>query len=414
MDMKYRELIELYKKGKLEEEEKTMVENDIERHEAISEYLFSEGDIPEIKDLNGEDNSLGLCESNYLEEQEKDAVEFTKIVNSTIRKAFIKMGMVVGGVLLAILILVMSMPKIVDLFYYNPAEQIGDDGLTNRISLDFATYSEIFLPGKYLWNVIADSNGNGNYDVKFLQNLSFNDKYRDVAGKIEKGKLVLYDPNLLTRQPGNAFIASYANVSSSFNIDPSFGGRYEDAIEKLNDLDENDYYIAYITLDEVKNYESFVQWAKELKIDPLWCAICLKKDDQYYLDYYDDGSMEYLGHYGFIFQSSAGQKNYDKEAYPYLTTFDVATTTGEEKDWIASEEVMRTHVVSMFRYLADQKDFNKMISGRNVSGSYKIIADNVEKHGLNIYGFAVVAQKNTLIDISKVDGVAYIYTEPIN
>ena len=55
--MKYRELIELYKKGKLDDEKKEMVENDIERHEAISEYLFSEGEIPEIKDLNLEDNS---------------------------------------------------------------------------------------------------------------------------------------------------------------------------------------------------------------------------------------------------------------------------------------------------------------------------------------------------------------------
>ena len=46
--MKYRELIELYKKGKLDDE-KEMVENDIERHEAISEYLFSKARYLKLK-----------------------------------------------------------------------------------------------------------------------------------------------------------------------------------------------------------------------------------------------------------------------------------------------------------------------------------------------------------------------------
>ena len=38
--MKYHELLELYKKKELSEEQREMVEQDIERYEAISEYLF--------------------------------------------------------------------------------------------------------------------------------------------------------------------------------------------------------------------------------------------------------------------------------------------------------------------------------------------------------------------------------------
>ena len=38
--MKYRELLELYDKKKLPEELQKKVEQDIERQEAISEYLF--------------------------------------------------------------------------------------------------------------------------------------------------------------------------------------------------------------------------------------------------------------------------------------------------------------------------------------------------------------------------------------
>ena len=49
--MTYRELINLYKNGKLDEEQKAKVEQDIERQEAISEYLFDEGEIPGLEDL---------------------------------------------------------------------------------------------------------------------------------------------------------------------------------------------------------------------------------------------------------------------------------------------------------------------------------------------------------------------------
>ena len=38
--MRYRELLELYRKKELGEQEREMVEQDIEKHEAISDYLF--------------------------------------------------------------------------------------------------------------------------------------------------------------------------------------------------------------------------------------------------------------------------------------------------------------------------------------------------------------------------------------
>ena len=45
--MKYRELLELYDKKKLPEELQKKVEQDIERQEAISEYLFEKDELGE-------------------------------------------------------------------------------------------------------------------------------------------------------------------------------------------------------------------------------------------------------------------------------------------------------------------------------------------------------------------------------
>ena len=49
--MKYHELLELYKKDKLSPSEKEQVEKDIERQEAISDYLF-QMDSPEMEELS--------------------------------------------------------------------------------------------------------------------------------------------------------------------------------------------------------------------------------------------------------------------------------------------------------------------------------------------------------------------------
>ena len=49
--MTYRELLKLYKQGKLEDSAKKQVEAEIEKQDAISEFLYEEGAIPDFSDL---------------------------------------------------------------------------------------------------------------------------------------------------------------------------------------------------------------------------------------------------------------------------------------------------------------------------------------------------------------------------
>ena len=185
-------------------------------------------------------------------------------------------------------------------------------------------------------------------------------------------------------------------------------GEYEDAMAKLQKLDEDDYYMAYVTLSDVMSYSEFVEWGDSKYVGADWCAICEKNSEGYYSD----------SIVGFIFSSSHHEMYYDKETYPYLTTYDVAMTTVESSDWEVSEDVMKKHVASMLRYMSDQTAFNEMIVGNKDESdyyleSYKQLADNVEENGLNIYGFALVGQKDEILELSKLEEVAYIYTNPV-
>ena len=152
--MTYRELLNLYKQGKLDDVRKKEVEAAIEKQDAISEFLYEEGEIPEFSDLESE-NAENPENEEWLSGQknnQKDEInrQFIKEIRWSIRKAFIKMGTIVGAVVLIfVLCAVFILPKAVSKFYYDPNEAAGAyEGMTTtRMSLDLSVYSELYLPG---------------------------------------------------------------------------------------------------------------------------------------------------------------------------------------------------------------------------------------------------------------------------
>ncbi len=441
--MTYRELINLYKNGKLDEEQKAKVEKDIERQEAISEYLFDEGEIPGLEDLadnnaeDSNDNEAGMTET-FSENMDDEEKKFAKMVRASIRKAFIKMGVTVGAVVIAVvLFIIFALPKVVDCMYYNPLEVAGsekvydsysvedEDGnivetvtsdkeyeihTTDRLTLDISVYSELFLPGRYISSTISDARGYGEYDV------IISGGNQSIAGKVDKNKLVMYDADALSRPSVNYFVPAEAGVEYAFLGEGAYGS-YEYMLESVQDLVENEYYGAYVTFSDVYSYKEFEQWCKENEtVQPYWCAICEKIDEKYQDNY--DGLQYYASDlYGFAYASSAWQLYFDKEKYPNLTQYELSLTTSEEKDWAITEEDMTTHVLSILRYLQVQKTFNKMMGTdyylMEDAYGYQDWIDSIEKDGLNIYGFYCIANKEEMLDLLRSEDIAYIYAETL-
>lgn len=410
--MTYRELIALYKTGTLDEKQRRQVEADIERQEAISEYLFDEEEIPGLEDLES-NGSVGKIlrrdefEKAGSESGQADDVEekFIRMIRGSIRKAFIKMGICVGAVLLAVILFgVFCLPKIVDCFYYNPGEVVaeGEYSTTNRMSLDMGVYSELFLPGKYRNNVAVDSNGYGEYDINIIQNASITGSFYNVAGKVEKGELRLYDVNLLTGPTGNAFDKDAIGVDSYIR-GMAAGGSQSEAYERLRTLDKNEYYMAYVTLSEVVGYGEFKTWfdSLDLEMGSPWCAVAEKSEE-------GDGftAWEIIG---FDYGASGMCLNFDNEKYPYLSLLDADAEAFPENN----PEIMQTHFVSMLRYMAEQEEFCEMMGLERYNVDWDALANNVEENGLYLYGFATQAKPDVLIKLSEMEEVCYIYTTPV-
>lgn len=445
--MRYRELLKLYEKKALSEQEMKQVAWDIERQDAISEYLFErDGELPfeenetysENAGEKGTQKGLGTADADAGKKAgksagedlqcEKDvsakALEFTREVNRLIRRAFIKMGVSVGCVVLAIVLFVMfALPKVVSLFYYDPTELAAEN--TPVFCRDLRVYTELTMPGYIRQDVTMQERGYGEYDFTIYQGVSYNRKMTNIAGKIEKGKLQLYDINLLKRPTGNVFAWFQMTGDGTSSIREltedgarifSAAGDREMATETLEGLSSTTTYLAYITLDKMMPYEEFMKFVEESGYPISWCAVATNSSDTV-----DGGSYFRAENLGFqCVPDRSNMLNWDQEKYPHLILWDEGTYGTAEWDelekYMKQEAYMKEHFTSMLRYLADQKEFLAMMEGNDGTRQreqYQKAADYVEENGLMIYGCVAITDQETMLKMNEEPEVYEIYAEEL-
>lgn len=398
--MTYKELLNLYKKGQLSDAEKAKVKEDIEKQEAISEFLFENDEIPELKDscLEAE-----IADNN----SDFDEKKFQKMIKKSIRKAFLKLGVAVGAIVLAVILVVNTvMPNIVDAMYYDPTKITGttnEGNQTSQMSVDTMVYTELFTPGYYRTKAYASHNGYGKYDVEIFQNFSINGQISDVYGKIDKNTLTLFSDSIFNLPAQNAFATD--NIPKLIgHAGTGAAGNQESALRKLGELDETDYYVAYVTFDKIMSYDEFAAWSKDNDIYPNWSAVCRKQDEKSYI------ADKILG---FNYYSFGGGHAYDREKYPYLDYGDVIESVDTDGIRIPSSDVMEKHMTSMLRYALDNEDFFEMAGCPLSDGNLMMYIESIEDYGLFTYGFVMVTQKDEILEINKNANVNYIYTIPL-
>mgnify|MGYP005797453609 CR=1 FL=1 len=416
--MKYDELLELYKKKELSGEQQEMVEQDIERHEAISEYLFEkeEEDILQDSGKLPEESAI-----RFTEKEKKAADDFTKRVNRAVRRAFLKMGAAVCAVTLVVVLLVLFvLPHVVSSFYYDPGRIVGESsygGTTNQMSLDLAVYTELALPGAYRDNVQVEDRGYGNYDINIYQSVSRSGEFHHVAGRVEKNNLKMYDINLLNMPSSNIFgwfqmnmdrkdtlTEQVENGAGSFAYTPE---SKEQSAEDLKLLDDNKYYLAYVTLDKILPYNDFIEFAEnysERAID-VWCVPRTAEES-----YMPIGRPANLGFCIQLGQSSMLEWNREKYPDLILWSFDDTSEWDEAEEKIKDETFAAEHFTVMLDYMSGQDEFLGMV-GQQAGEKYAEAADYIRENGLQVYGFACVADKETLLELNAEEEVFGIRTE---
>ncbi|MFA9464980.1 MAG: anti sigma factor C-terminal domain-containing protein [Velocimicrobium sp.] len=413
--MTYRELLEQYKKGKLDEDQRIKVEGDIERQDAISDYLYEEEMIPGIDASFEKITENGNSSMEVVRQSEND---FVRLINKSIHQSFMKLGISVFVITMAVVLFIQfALPHMVSLFYYNPGKVIGENG--NQMSLDLAVYTDLVIPGYARNNVSVDGNGYGDYDICINQNVSYNNYFTNLTGKVKKGKMILYDANVLKRPTGNAFawFQMFGDQSKSLTelvsdgnqVFSSVGGQKQ-ATEILQNLNENDKYIAFVTLNRMMKYEDFMAFLeKKGEFSAVWCAVSTNSSAT-------GDSMFQADNIGFLCDlTSSTSLSWDEKTYPNLLLWSQENNNGVSTEdlerQIKTEKFMKTHFVSMLRYMSDQKKFLDMMN--EDTKVFKGAADYIENNGITVYGFVAVMDKETLLSVNKMEEVYEICTQPL-
>lgn len=430
--MTYRELLKLYRQGKLEEDKKKEVEAEIEKQDAISEFLYQEGEIPGLEDLKEQEDTEPAKNLIAASDTEKNAGtgqnndfdnRFVKEIRHSIRKAFIKMGVVTGAIVLAVILCaVFVLPRVVSAIYYDPNEVVGEyeDLVTTRMDLDLSVYSELFLPGNYRNQVSAVPRGYGEYDITIPQNMSWTGKFTSVSGRLVRGELTLYDKNILSRPSMQFYLPGAETAWEAWEVDENgketkmdTEARKKESIqyskEEIEGYNDNDWYTAFVSIEKIMEYKDFIECfqnlsdSKNLEWGTLWCAVHTENEDGYCIE----------PNIGFCPFAAGMSMSWDKEKYPYLSLND---------DWDSQEDVdetdekiMQSHFISMLSYMREHKEILTMMDqAADDTDRYQEMIDYVKKNGLKIHGFAISAKKDTLLELYKEDVVSYIQTTPQN
>lgn len=415
--MKYRELLQLYKEGKLTETERKEIEEALEKEQALLDFILDQEEVPDFSEEE-DVHSDSKKEQTAQREYEMEA-RFQKQLQRSIRRAFQKMGMIVGAVLLACLLLIeFVLPHVVDYFYYDPGKTVGkgneEEDKTNQISLDLAVYSELFLPEYMRDNVSVTERGYGNYDIQIIQNVArLGEPFVDVGGKIEKNHLTVFDPNILKRPVDNIFEWNMNLMDPSKTLSEQIeepkelpdgsveisnmspGGTPKECRETIDHLEEEKYYKAYVTLNQILPYETMNEFLKQYEILPDWCAV-------------QSAEQMYHKNIGFSINQSGSNMTWDKETYPLLRT--VAEEDYEKVEKLMqTEEGACTHFTSMLHYMSRQTRFLKMFYPELEAETLEESAEYVEKNGVKIYGMLITADRATLQKLDDTEEVYSIY-----
>lgn len=393
--MKYSELIEKYVNGELEAEKAELLENEIEKHEAIADYI-AERDDKELSELS----------FDSAEPAGEDA-DLTKRIKRQMRRAFAKAGLITGLIVLgAVLFVLFALPGLVSKAYYDPAEKVGVDDYgsdVTRLETDLSAYTELFVPENVRQRAIVEPEGYGKYTVCIPQEQSYSGVFRDVAGTIKKNKLTLYDPNLLKMPAANCFETGRAGVGGAAAYESDWDFDIESYLEYYP---ESGRHAVYVTLDRAMSYEEFADWCGKNGVGPYWCAVC------------SEGYSAVPYSFGFLSNAPVTQKGLTgklAEEYPHLTAGQIVSDDiGEVLRY--DEQTVKAHLTDMLRYLADDTEGLAVLTGHEkndvvlLKTQLREAADSIEDKGFEVYGFMVYADRAEAERLWGLDGVVWLFS----
>lgn len=378
--MKFRELMDKYEKGIASEEEKILIEQEIEKYEAIEEYIAGNID-------------MDFMSHGISDEQMVETIKIKKTVNSRLRKVVLTSVIAVMLIVFGIFFII---SPIIDSLYYNPSDVTVGESETD-INFDLYAFTELNLPGYVLTsNINAESLGFSKYDIYFYRKNLYTQENNEISFKIKQGNSISSYNDLF----GEVYF-NFMTVKYSDSIQPQqIINQKERVMNHVKQLSPVAYTSAYLTFDKDLTMEELHEIeSRYSNVSFIWAGIRTAPM-----------SDPISNITGFGLDQNGGPVDTDKpdeEKYPafYLLDWIFSGNTGSSKKspWPKGYEL---HYTSLLKYMIDRKDVVNVLDNRSIiTENYQSALDYVEEYGVKTFGILVYANAKDLIELVENESI---------
>lgn len=379
--MTFRELLKGYKDGTLANEERLLVEHELEKSEAINDYLAEE--IEKSIGLE-DDRDYDTSNKKNLNYNENIVREINKTVN---RRLAAVIGASVACVLVIFLVIQYVISPLVSQNYYNPTAKTGGQKYHKDLSFDLRAITEVSMPGYAISSIYdAEALGFGKYNLIYTRKNLFTKEKVTINAQIRRnmriGTFEDFYPDMYT-----AFSEFWNDEEGSKEYQKSLEIRKNLSraeIEHVKKLPATSYISAWARFSEDLNMEELFSVKNEYsKIDFRWIAVRTNEKQGQQLMGFSTGTND-----GFVSGDVV-----DVEKYPAFQIVDYMS------NYEKLPNIYDMHFKSLLRYLVDHKEATYALVGDSNGYDYESALAYVEEKGISTYGALIYGEAEDLIKL---------------
>lgn len=375
--MTYKEKLARYRNQTATSEEIAEIENDLEKYQAITDYLLEEEDAMELPPLV------------------EDKTEHKKIIQAMRRRSrqTVLLAMVCACVVM--IGLYIAMPTISRKIWYDPQTNTMSE-FTSDLTCSIAVLAELTMPNVRMESVQVTPLGLGRYNIQVEQTPRIDPFASDwVGGTITRGKIQML-PDFWQYPAANSFWRATTGFAEEAPGPDRLILDCDTAKEILADLPEEYILQAYVSLSEDWSMEQLAQVKETAMQDGTlgWVAVrCVEEEQQLFplLGFQADSS-------GLILEGVDA-------LYPYYEL-------SMHKDTSLAESWSR-HFQALLQYSIDHaEDYARFIGdsteqlGTNTAPQAQAY---IAQNGIYTYGFVYQANPKAVSALLEQEGIAGVY-----
>lgn len=407
--MNYKNLFHRYKEGKVNDEEKLIVEQEIEKYEAVEEFL-SESIDEEICD------GWNSSSSEHQEETKK----LKKSVSKRLRNVVITSVLIVIALYLGIF---QVLSALVDKVYYDPSATTQSEEQEYKspdFYYDMQAYVSLNMPGYSSDSfTFQQPKGFGKYEVSYSLRDLFSENEQRYFVNISRENLTYAIDGIFSRENRFDIWEGFEKIQYHFPNDTSEDAttardedikqKNETTLQYLNELNPLSYVSMSIVFDEDLTMEEFYNMMQEHpSLDFKWVGVRTVEPG---VQWSENQPMHLVGFNPNYNDEPSSNRRPDSEKYPLFYLMDFKDYSGLSNSDYPDKiyESYGIHFKSRLEYLRNREDFVSMFDyNKFKTDFYADAIKYIDEHGVKTYGVMVFGTAQDFlesIDVTSYDSL---------